>query len=100
VLSDKHNCCFYQIVEYLLIISQLFGIFPSSILTVFIKILQPVEIGSVNLLVQRSVEYRIRGYRFPYQGVEHSRNFLIPSPIEGENGNHFGNAVVSFKCTR
>jgi hypothetical protein len=47
--------------------------------------------------VERLVEYRIRGHRFPYQGVENSRIFLIPSPIEGENGNHFGNAVISFK---
>jgi hypothetical protein len=47
--------------------------------------------------VERLVEYEIKGYRVPYQGVEHSRNFLIPSPIEGENGNHFGSAVISFK---
>jgi hypothetical protein len=42
------------------------------------------------------VESRIRGGDYPFQRAEH-RNFLILSPTEAENGNHFGNAVISFK---
>jgi hypothetical protein len=78
------------------IISQLFGLFLSSIVTVFIQNSKFYSPSKLVLLTssRKTGGVQGRGYRFPCQGVEHSRIFLIPSPIEGENRNHFENAVI------